>query len=319
MSADADAATPDAWAALAHRHRQTLLVRGYSVRTLATVGTYARRWAEFCAEVSLDAPAAVTAEHVASFQQWLWHRPTARGVARAVAGQNNVLAWVKGFFGWLQAEGVLTRNPAAAALYAKQPDPLPKDVLTMAEAVAILDAPDLTTPLGQRDRAILETMYATGLRRAELRALGLVDVDLDAEVVIVRQGKGGKGRVVPLTRAACAALENYLRETRPALLGGHESPRLFVSPVNHPGDGFCLGYHALSNLVRRYAQAAGVKKKVTPHLWRHTCATHLLQNRANVRHVQEMLGHKSLATTERYLRLTITDLKDAHRRHHPRG
>jgi integrase/recombinase XerD len=240
-------------------------------------------------------------------------------VARAVAGQNNVLAWVKGFFGWLQAEGVLTRNPAAAALYAKQPDPLPKDVLTMAEAVAILDAPDLTTPLGQRDRAILETMYATGLRRAELRALGLVDVDLDAEVVIVRQGKGGKGRVVPLTRAACAALENYLRETRPALLGGHESPRLFVSPVNHPGDGFCLGYHALSNLVRRYAQAAGVKKKVTPHLWRHTCATHLLQNRANVRHVQEMLGHKSLATTERYLRLTITDLKDAHRRHHPRG
>lgn len=72
-------------------------------------------------------------------------------------------------------------------------------------------------------------------------------------------------------------------------------------------------------MVRRYAQAAGVKKKVTPHLWRHTCATHLLQNRANVRHVQEMLGHKSLATTERYLRLTITDLKDAHRRHHPRG
>ena len=319
MSADADAAKPSEWDALAHRHRQALLVRGYSVRTLATVGTYARRWAEFCAEVSLDAPAAVTAEHVASFQQWLWHRPTARGVARAVAGQNNVLAWVKGFFGWLQAEGVLTRNPAAAALYAKQPDPLPKDVLTMAEAVAILDAPDLTTPLGQRDRAILETMYATGLRRAELRALGLDDVDLDAEVVIVRQGKGGKGRVVPLTRAACAALENYLRETRPALLAGHESPRLFVSPVNHPGDGFCLGYHALSNLVRRYAQAAGVKKKVTPHLWRHTCATHLLQNRANVRHVQEMLGHKSLATTERYLRLTITDLKDAHRRHHPRG
>lgn len=317
MNADADSA--NAWEALAHRHRQALLVRGYSVRTLATQGTYARRWQEFCADVKLATPGEVRAEHVAAFQKWLWHRPTARGAVRGIAGQNNVLAWVKGFFGWLQVEGVLTRNPAASAIYAKQPDPLPKDVLTLAEAVAILSAPDVSTLAGQRDRTILETMYATGLRRAELRALGVIDIDLEAEVVIVRQGKGGKGRVVPLTRTACACLETYLRETRLALLGRQDSARLFVSPVNHPGEDFCMGYHALSNLVRRYAQVAGVKKKVTPHLWRHTCATHLLQNRANVRHVQEMLGHKSLATTERYLRLTINDLKDAHRRHHPRG
>ncbi|MEO6993554.1 MAG: tyrosine-type recombinase/integrase [Lacunisphaera sp.] len=307
------------WETLAHRYRQTLLVRGYSVRTLATQGTYARRWTEFCADVKLSEPAAVTPEHVGAFQKWLWHRPTHRGAARGIAGQNNVLAWVKGFFGWLQAEGVLTRNPAALARYAKQPDPLPKDVLTQAEAVAILKAPDVSQLNGQRDRTILETMYATGLRRAELRALGTADVDLEAEVVIVRQGKGGKGRVVPLTRTACACLETYLQKTRPALLAGQDSARLFVSPVNHPGNGFCLGEHALGNIVERYAKAAGIKKKVTPHLWRHTCATHLLQNRANVRHVQEMLGHKSLATTERYLRLTITDLKDAHRRHHPRG
>lgn len=313
------AAETSTWEALAHRHRQTLLVRGYSVRTLATQGTYARRWQEFCAEVKLTTPGAVRAEHVAAFQQWLWHRPTARGAVRGIAGQNNILSWVKGFFAWLQTEGVLTRNPAASALYAKQPDPLPKDVLTMAEAVAILKAPDVSTLNGQRDRTILETMYATGLRRAELRALGLVDVDLEAEVVIVRQGKGGKGRVVPLTRTACACLETYLGKTRPALLAGQVSVRLFVSPVNHPGKDFCLGEHALGNLVTRYAKAAGIKKKVTPHLWRHTCATHLLQNRANLRHVQEMLGHKSLATTERYLRVTIGDLKDAHRRHHPRG
>jgi integrase/recombinase XerD len=319
MNTDAEEPKPDVWAALAHRHRQALLVRGQARRTLATVATYARRWAEFCAEVKLDAPGAVTPEHVAAFQKWLWHQPTHRGAARGVASQNNVLAWVKSFFGWLQAEGVLTRNPAASAHYAKQPDPLPKDVLTLAEAVAILEAPDASTPHGQRDRAILETMYATGLRRAELRALEVADLDLDAELLTVRRGKGGKGRVVPLTRTACAALDAYLRTTRPALLGGQDSPRLFVSPVNNPGDGVCLGEHALGNLVTRYARAAGVKKKVTPHLWRHTCATHLLQNQANVRHVQELLGHKSLATTERYLRLTISDLKDAHRRHHPRG
>jgi integrase/recombinase XerD len=307
------------WDQLAHRHRQTLLVRGYSARTLATQATYAHRWTEYCADVKLRDPAAVTPEHVAGFQQWLWHRPTVRGAVRGIAGQNNVLSWVKLFFMWLQAEGIVTRNPAALARYARQPDPLPKDVLTVEEAVAILNAPDAATLAGQRDRAILETMYATGLRRAELRALAVADVDLDAEVVYVRLGKGGRDRVVPLTRTACACLETYLKKTRPALLAGQDSTRLFVSPVNHPGDGFCIGYHALSNLVRRYAQAAGIKKKVTPHLWRHTCATHLLQNRANVRHVQELLGHKSLATTERYLRLTIADLKEAHRRFHPRG
>jgi integrase/recombinase XerD len=301
------------------RYRQTLLVRGYSVRTLATQATYARRWAEFCADVKLVEPGAVTPEHVASFQKWLWHRPTARGAVRGIAGQNNVLSYLKLFFVRLQAEGVVTRNPAALARYAKQPDPLPKDVLTPAEAVAILGAPDVSTFAGQRDRAIMETMYATGLRRAELRALAVLDVDLGSEVVYIRQGKGGKGRVVPLTRTACACLETYLRETRPALLGGQDSARLFVSPGNNPGEGFALGYHGLGNLIARYAKAAGVKKKVTPHLWRHTCATHLLQNRANLRHVQEMLGHKSLATTERYLRVTIADLKDAHRRHHPRG
>jgi len=307
------------WEIHGARYRQTLLVRGYSGRTLATQATYARRWAEFCADVKLGEPGAVRPEHVTTFQQWLWHRPTARGAVRGIAGQNNVLSWVKLFFAWLQTEGVVTRNPAALARYAKQPDPLPKDVLTVEEAVAILDAPNGATLAGQRDRAILETMYATGLRRAELRALAVVDVDLDAEVVYVRSGKGGKGRVVPLTRTACACLETYLRETRPALLAGQQSARLFVSPVNHPGEDCCLGEHALGNLVARYAEAAGIKKKVTPHLWRHTCATHLLKNNANVRHVQELLGHKSLATTERYLRLTIADLKEAHRRYHPRG
>ena len=301
------------------RYRQMLLVRGYSGRTLATVATYARRWTEFCSEVKLHAPETIINEHITMFQKWLWHRPTVRGAARSIAGQNNILSFLKLFFAWLQVEGVITRNPAQGSRYAKQPDPLPKDVLTTAEAAKILDAPDTATPYGQRDRTILEVMYATGLRRAELRALTVADIDLGSEVLFVRRGKGGKDRVVPLTRTACSCLKTYLRETRPALLGRAKSARLFVAPVNHPGEDCCLGEHALGNLVARYAKQACIQKKVTPHLWRHTCATHLLQNQANVRHVQELLGHKSLATTERYLRLTIDDLKAAHRRFHPRG
>jgi len=301
------------------RYRQTLLVRGYSRFTLRTVATYFRRWQEYVSEVNLQKPEAVTAAHVAAFQQWLWHQPTARGAARSIAGQNNVLSFLKLFFAWLQVEGAITRNPAAGTRYAKQPDTLPKDVLTPEEAKKILATPDVSNFYGQRDRTILEVMYATGLRRAELRSLAVADIDLGSEVLFVRRGKGGKDRVVPLTRTACACLKTYLRETRPALLGRAKSARLFVAPVNHPGEDYCLGEHALGNLVARYAKQAGIQKKVTPHLWRHTCATHLLQNQANVRHVQELLGHKSLATTERYLRLTIDDLKAAHRRFHPRG
>jgi integrase/recombinase XerD len=308
-----------AWELQFARYRQTLLVRGYSEHTLRTLATYFHRWHEYITEVQIHQPEALTGEAVRGFQQWLWHRPTAKGEVRGVAGQNQILSFIKLFFAWLVTEGVLTRNPAAGLRYAKQPDPLPKDVLTPEEAAKVIEAPDTSTPRGYRDRAILETMYATGLRRAELRALAVADVDLESEVVIVRRGKGGKGRVVPLTRTACAYLETYLKTIRPQLLGSAKSTRLFVSMVNHPGEEYGLGVHALGRLVARYAKAVGIKKKVTPHLWRHTCATHLLQNRANVRHVQEMLGHKSLATTERYLRLTIDDLKEAHRLYHPRG
>ncbi|MGA2051708.1 MAG: tyrosine-type recombinase/integrase [Opitutales bacterium] len=306
------------WETLLARHRQALLIHGYSPRTLATIATYGRRWGEFAQETKLTTPQAVTAAAVSSFQAWLWHAPTIKQATRSIAGQNNVLSYIKTFFLWLQAEGVIGRNPTAALRLAKQPDPLPKDVLTPKEAARILDAPNLRTAFGRRDRAILEVMYATGLRRAELRALDVADADLETGVLTVRRGKGGKGRVVPLTRTAGRCLEAYLRISRPSLLAGHASPRLFVSSALYPGLDMGLGEHALGNLVKRYAVAAGIKKKVTPHLWRHTCATHLLRNNANLRHVQELLGHRSLATTERYLRLTITDLKEAHRRHHPR-
>jgi integrase/recombinase XerD len=306
------------WEVLLARHRQALLVHGYSVLTLRTQATYGNRWREFAAETKLATPGEVTVAALASFQAWLWHAPTVRQGTRSIAGQNNVLSYLKIFFLWLQGEGLIGRNPAQGLRYARQPDPLPKDVLTPKEAVRVLDAPNLRTALGKRDRAILEVMYATGVRRAELRALDVADLDLESGVLTVRRGKGGKGRVVPLTRTACRYLESYLKKVRPVLLAGHASARLFVTLCHNPSTDFGLGEHALGNLVKRYAAAAGIKKKVTPHLWRHTCATHLLKNNANLRHVQELLGHKSLATTERYLRLTITDLKEAHRRFHPR-
>lgn len=143
--------------------------------------------------------------------------------------------------------------------------------------------------------------------------LTVADVNLEEELLRINGGKGAKDRVTPLTRVACSFLENYIKAIRPELLGRRRSDRLFISRRGAP-----MAKNTVGQMVEKYAKLSKVKKHVTCHLWRHSCATHLLKNNANLRHVQEMLGHKSLATTERYLRLTITDLKEAHRKFHPR-
>jgi site-specific recombinase XerC len=140
------------------------------------------------------------------------------------------------------------------------------------------------------------------------------DVNLDEELLRVNKGKGGKDRVVPLSGIACQYLENYIKAVRPELAKGRPSEKLFISIR----DGLPIGRHGVARLLAKYTRKLWLKKHVTCHLWRHSCATHLLKNNANLRHVQQILGHKSLATTERYLRLTITDLKEAHRKFHPR-
>jgi integrase/recombinase XerD len=296
------------------RYRQHLQILNYSPLTLHSHVPYFNRLAEFMAEVKLDDLSAFTAQTLTDFQRWLFYLPTSKGVARGVAGQNRILSFIRGLFAFLHQEGLITHNPAAGLKLAREPDPLPKNVLTPQEARKIVEAPDTATLDGYRDRAILEVLYATGIRKKEVLALNIEDVNLDEEIAIVRKGKGGKDRVVPLSRQACRFLETYLKSIRPEMLRGYKTRVLFVSIRL----GYTLGAHSLGTIIDRYTRKAGVKRKVTAHLWRHTCATHLLKNNANLRHVQELMGHRSLATTERYLRVTITDLKEAHRRFHPR-
>ncbi len=162
-------------------------------------------------------------------------------------------------------------------------------------------------------RAILEVFYATGIRKEELRNLSLADLNLEEGLLRITLGKGAKDRVVPLGSIAVSALKAYLIEARPVLLKTGQTDRLFISYRGQP-----LDSHTLGALVKKHAQLAQIKKIVTPHVWRHSCATHLIQNHASLRHVQDLLGHSSLSTTERYLRLTITDLKEAHAKFHPR-
>lgn len=304
------------------RYLNHLQLLNYSPRTIAAMPSYFKLLARFMAEVKLHDVQAMTSTHLLDFQRWLYYEPTWKDTARSVASQNRVLSVLRGFFRFLKQEGYTSHDPAAEMLLAREPDALPRNVLTPQEARRIIEAPDVQTALGYRDRTILEVLYATGIRKNELMNLTLADVNLDEELLRINDGKGGRDRVVPLSGIACSFLESYIKAIRPELLQGRDSqskarqsntPRLFISLRGRP-----MARNTVGAVVEKYAKQARIKKHVTCHLWRHTCATHLLKNNANLRHVQEMLGHRSLATTERYLRLTITDLKEAHRKFHPR-
>jgi integrase/recombinase XerD len=295
------------------RYRAHWQERGCSAFAWPAQETHLRQLTAFLAGQGMLTLETVTSAGLADFHRWLYHTPTQRGTARAAASINRALGTVRAFFRFLHAEGDLARDPAVELESMKEPHRLPRNVLTPAEARKIIETPDTGTLLGYRDRAILETLYATGLRKRELLTLTVADIDLENQLLRVNEGKGGKDRVVPLSRIACAFLESYVNAVRPQLLRGRTHRTLFISLEAAP-----LGRSTLDQIVSKYARLSGVKKHVTPHVWRHTCATHLVRNRANLRHVQEMLGHRALTTTERYLHLTITDLKEAHRKFHPR-
>jgi integrase/recombinase XerD len=298
-----------------NRHIDALQVRNYAPRTLVNRVYQLRLFNRFLTQRTPPLPEieAVTSEVLLEFQSWLHHQPTQKNTVRGVAGQNRVLTGVRCFFTFLKAGGHLTANPAEILIQAREHRTLPRNVLTQSEARRILEGVDTGTACGYRDRTVLEVFYATGIRKAELLALRVPDVNLEEGLLRVEQGKGRRDRIVPLSRIACCCLETYLRVSRPALLQRRTTDRLFISARGRP-----LDRNVLGELVKHYAREVKIPKHITCHVWRHTCATHLLQNRANLRCIQEILGHRSLATTERYLHLTITDLKEAHRKYHPR-
>jgi integrase/recombinase XerD len=218
------------------------------------------------------------------------------------------------FFSWLLGEQQIAYNPASTLQLPKQPQRLPRGVLTKSEARRLIEATPTTKPRDIRDRAILETLYATGIRRAELIALTIYDADLQTATLRIEHGKGNTKRVVPLTQAAIAALKLYLEEARPLFAQEAGQVRLFVS--TRSGDP--LDDADIMRIVRKAATRAGIKKHITPHTLRHTCATHLLKGRADIRQIQKILGHRRLSSTEVYTRVELTDLHEVIARCHPR-
>jgi len=254
----------------------------------------------------------VSGDTLAAYQTWLLGAESRYGARLEVASQRARLTAVKRFFKYLAQEGKLLVDPAAGLTLPKRRRRLPEALLTPKEAIRLLESIDTSTPLGLRDRAIVEVLYATGIRNAELRALRIGDHDAGAGTLFVRAGKGGKDRVVPLGPLASEAVVHYLSEARPRLLAKPTS-QLFLTM-----NGNTLDALAVINAVVRAAKAAGITKPIRPHRLRHACATHMLAGGADIRHIQKMLGHGSLSTTQIYTHVEIADLKAVHRRFHPR-
>ncbi|MFZ5755342.1 MAG: site-specific tyrosine recombinase XerD [Pseudomonadota bacterium] len=245
----------------------------------------------------------------ADIQSYLEHRLQQKFHARSTA---RLLSCLRGFYRYQLREGLIAADPTLRIASPKLGRPLPKG-LGEDDVERLLLAPDVASPLGLRDRAMLEVLYATGLRVSELVGLTVPRLGMRQGVVQVT-GKGGKERLVPLGEEALAWLERYLREARPALLGAEPSEVLFPSQR-----GVAMTRQTFWHRIRLAARAAGITHAVSPHTLRHAFATHLLNHGADLRAVQMLLGHSDLSTTQIYTHVARARMKELHARHHPRG
>ncbi len=290
---------------------------GWSPRTLESYRSHLSKFLTFLdTETDITDVAGVTPETLHAFQLHLYGWVGENGKGLSLATQSARLSAVRSFFRFLVKMDILRYNPGAGIELPRKRNRLPRTMLSKKEMVGLLTAPSVRTPLGLRDRAMIEVLYSTGMRNAELRSLQVGDVDLERGVVRINEGKNRRDRVVPLGAAACAAVRQYLLTARPRFLAVRNNgfePTLFLSKNGRPLLALGVIYP-----IRKYAKLAGIERTVTPHSLRHTFATHLLQGRADIRHIQAMLGHASVATTQLYTRVEVTDLKEVHRRCHPR-
>jgi integrase/recombinase XerD len=286
------------------------LERGLSRNTLEAYRSDLQQFGLFLRGRSLD-PLAVGGPDLADFVSELATGTAGRPpVAPATLGRK--IACLRSFYRHLRREGLLVEDPTAELRPPRSRAKLPQ-VLSRDEVALLLAQPAGRTPAALRDRALLETMYACGLRASEATGLELSHLDLEAGILRAH-GKGAKERIVPIGGRAIEALHEYLRTGRPALVGLREEPRLFL---NQRGGG--LTRQGLYKIVQRHARSAGLEQRMSPHTLRHSFATHLLAGGCDLRSLQEMLGHADIGTTQIYTHLSADRLRDVYFGAHPRA
>lgn len=285
--------------------------RGYSELTIKGYNSHLQKFRTWLTSnrgyVSL---ADIRRDDLQAYAQHLALQKTGKGKPLAVSTRNGYLNALRSFFAYLVKSGRLLANPASELSNFRSQKKLPR--VPSYEEVLRLLAAAASNAKGIRDRAWMELLYGSGLRLSELLGLNVTDLCLDEDLIHIRLGKGSKDRFVPLTPEAKKAVKTYLKTSRPQLARQGE-PALFVSPL-----GRRMSRYTVSDGLHHYAKKAELKVRITPHVLRHSCATHLLKNGASLRHIQLLLGHEYLSTTQIYTRVEITDLRDVVRRCHPR-
>ena len=266
---------------------------------------------KWCRRSRITAPSQVTRVSLEAYQRDLFHYRKKDGQPLAVASQHSRLAPLKVWFKWLTHRKYIQRDPAAELELPRVGYKLP-NVMNKDDAERVLSQPNLDKPFGIRDRAMLELLYSSGLRRMELLHLKLYDVDQKHGLVTVRQGKGKRDRVVPVGERALAWLDVYLNSLRPEIVRKPDDGTLFLT-----ANGVPFTPNHLSWLTRQYVKAAKIGKGGACHIFRHTMATLMLEGGADIRYIQAMLGHVRLDTTQIYTHVSIRKLKEVHAATHP--
>jgi len=292
---------------------QWMRIRNCTDRTVQSWTYRMGRFTGWCADRGVECLTDVTPDLLAAYRRYLYHyRNEKTNAPLRFSTQVSYLIPLRRWFLWLTNEGHIPENVAADLELPKEERRLPSDVLTADEVETLLNQTDVTTPLGLRDRAIMETFYSTGIRCSELARLEVYDLEADRGIVKITQGKGHKDRVVPIGERALSWIAKYSSDARPAFVSRTNQATLFVSRWGRP-----LCRTNLSAFVKNYMLAAGINKRGACHLLRHTAATLMMENGADLRALQLFLGHERLDTTQIYTHVSITRLKAIHKRTHP--
>ena len=303
---------PGSLAHEAARYLEALAVRNHTSDTIEGRRDALKFFLLWAHERELRHPSEITKPILESHQRHLWRWRKKNGKPLGVSTQRGRLGTLRDFFSWLTKQNLIPANPASEIELPRPEKRLPKEPLGLHEIGAVLAVPDIGDPLGLRDRAMLELFYSAGLRRSELARLGLHDLNRERHTLQIRQGKGSKDRVVPVGERALHWLERYLDEVRPRLLLDAHQTALFLTSYGEP-----FNPDVISRMVTKYLKKAEIGRPGSCHLIRHTCATHMLEGGADIRFIQQLLGHEKLETTAIYTQVSIERLKAVHRQTHP--
>jgi len=300
---------------MAAAYLEWMRVQNFSRYTVQSRDYDLRRFLDWSEERSIVRTGDVTKIVLEDYKKFQYRRKKPDGSAISRTTQHHTLRTIRGFTKWLHRRGVILTDPGAFVELPRLEQHLPPTALTPLEVEQILGAIDVTQLSGLRDRTILEVAYSTGMRRLELSRLKINDVDADRGTVMVRQGKGKKDRVVPIGARALAWLDKYLEESRPFLLVGAEDDgdgTVFLTRF-----GTAIAPNSITDMGRMRVKAAGLEKPGSMHIYRHSAATGMLEGGADIRVIQEFLGHSRLDTTQIYTQVAIQTLKQVHGKTHP--